>query len=87
MRPEQYGSVANRNGLRRPASQHHGRTAEGGGKTTEAAPGGKATEAESGAKHSCISLDIANQSNVIGTANRAKAGACARFSHGEDCRA
>src|SRR5437773_591745 len=77
VRPERYRSVANRNRLRRPASQHHDRSAEAGGKATEAAGGGKATEAESGGKHSCISPDIANHSNAIGTANRAKAGACA----------
>jgi hypothetical protein len=34
VRPERCGSVANRNGLRRPASQHHGRSAEAGGKAT-----------------------------------------------------
>ena len=49
VRPERYGSVANRIGLHRPASQHHGRRAEAGG---------KATQAEAGGKHSCISPDI-----------------------------
>jgi hypothetical protein len=79
MRPKRYGSVANRNRLRHPTSQHHGRSAEAGGKATEAAAGGKATtEAEAGGKHSCISPDIANHS---------KAGACKRFSNGEVCRA
>ena len=78
VRPEQYGIVANRNELRQPASQHHGRTAEGGD---------KATEAESGGKRSCIPLDLASHSNAIGAANRAKAGAYERFSNGEACRA
>jgi hypothetical protein len=87
VRPEQYGIVANRNELRQPASQHHGRTAEGGDKATEAAASGKATEAESGGKRSCIPLDLASHSNAIGTANRAKAGGCARSGNGEDCRA
>jgi hypothetical protein len=87
VRPEQYGIVANRNELRQPASQHHGRTAEGGDKTTEAAASGKATEAESGGKRSCISPGITDHSNAIGTANCSKAGACERFSNGEACRA
>ena len=78
VRPERYGSVANRNRLRHPTSQHHDRRAEAGGKATEAAADGK---------HSCISPDIANHSNAIGTANRSKAGACERFSNGEACRA
>jgi hypothetical protein len=88
VRPERYGSVANRNRLRHPTSQHHDRRAEAGGKATEAAADGKATtEADADGKHSCISPDIANHSNAIGTANRSKAGACERFSNGEACRA
>jgi len=87
VQPEQYGIVANRNELRQPASQHHGRTAEGRDKATEAAASGKATEAESGGKHSCISPGITDRSNAIGNANRSKAGACERFSNGEACRA
>ena len=34
VRPERYGSVANRNRFRRTASQHYGRGAEAGGKAT-----------------------------------------------------
>jgi hypothetical protein len=44
-------------------------------------------EAAADGKHSCISPDIANHLNAIGTANRSKAGACERFSNGEACRA
>jgi hypothetical protein len=88
VRSERDGSVANRNRLRHPASQHHGRRAEAGGKATEAAADGKATtEADAGDKHGCISPDIANRSNAICTANRSNAGACERFSNGEVCRA
>ena len=72
MRPERHGNVAN------PASQHHGRSAEAGGKATEAAARGEAAKAGAGGNRGCISLDTANRSN---------AGACARFSDGEDCRA
>jgi hypothetical protein len=76
VRPERYGNVTNRNGLRHPASQRHGRRAEAGGKASSA--GGKATRVRSGGQHSGISPDIANRSNTIG---------CARFSNGEACRA
>jgi hypothetical protein len=79
VRPERTGNVANR------ASQDHGRSAEAGGQA--AAAGGKSTKARPGGKHSRISPDTANPSNVIGAANRPKAGACERFSHGEACRA
>ena len=72
--PERYGNVANRNRLRHPASWHHGRSAEAGG---------KATKARSGDKHSCNSPDIANRSN----ANRSNASGCARFSTREACQA
>jgi hypothetical protein len=78
VRPKRYGSIANRNRLRHPASYHQGRSAEAGG---------KATQAEAGGKHSCISPDIATHSSGIGTANRSEAGACERFSNGEACRA
>src|SRR5882757_4192403 len=59
VQPERYGNVTNRNGLRRPASQHHGRRAEAGGKAASA--GGTATRVRSGGKHSGISPDIANR--------------------------
>src|SRR5260370_41364189 len=65
------GSVANRNRLRRPASLHHDRSAEAGG---------KATYAEAGSKHSGISPDTVNRANV----NRSNAIACARFNIRED---
>jgi hypothetical protein len=84
VRTERYRSVADRNRLRHLASQHHGRSAEAGGK---AAAGGQATEAESGGKHSRISPDIANHSNAIGTANRSNAAAREGFDNGEVCRA
>ena len=62
-----------------PASRHHGRGAEAGGKA-----GGKTTEAgAAGGKHGCSSPDIASPSNA--TDDGAKAGV--RFSDGEDCRA
>jgi hypothetical protein len=76
MRPERHRSVAN------PASQRHDRSAEAGGKATEAA--GKTAKARSVGKHSCIWPGITDRSNTIGTANRSKAGAW--FSDGEACR-
>ena len=84
VRPERYGSVANRNRLRHPASYRHGHSAEAGGKATEA--GSNAAKARSGGKHSCISPDIATRPSPIGTANRSKTGGCERFSDGEVCR-
>jgi hypothetical protein len=74
VRPERYGSVANRNRVRYPASRHHGCGAEAGGKAKQGATGGKATEAAAVDKHSCISPDTANHSNTV---------ACARFSISE----
>ena len=80
VRPERYGNVANRNWLRLPTSEHHGRSAETGSKVSSV--GGKATKARSGGKHSSggkyrrSSPDI--HSNAI---------VCARFSDGEACRA
>ena len=71
MRPERHGNVAN------PASQHHGRGAEAGGKTTKAAARGEAAKGGAGGNRGCISPDTASRSN---------AGACARFSDGEDRR-
>jgi hypothetical protein len=82
------GNVANRNRRRHPTSQHHDRRAEAGSKATEAAADGKATtEADAGGKHRCISPDIANYSNVIGTANRSNTVAREGFDNGEVCRA
>jgi hypothetical protein len=56
VQPERYGNVTNRNGPCRPASQHHGRSAEASG---EATAGGKACT-----RGSCISPDSANRSNA-----------------------
>ena len=74
VRPEQYGSVANR----KPASQHHGRGAEAGGKA--ATVGGNATGVWSGGTPS--GPDIAIHSNgdwdAVG---------CAGSCHGEACPA
>jgi hypothetical protein len=78
MRPERHRSVAN------PASQRHDRSAEAGGKATEAA--GKTAKARSVGKYSCIWPGITDHSNAIGTVNRSKA-ASERFSIGEACRA
>jgi hypothetical protein len=68
----QPGSVANRTRRRRPASFHHGRSAEAGG---------KATSAEAGRKHGGISPDTVNRANVD------RSNAIARFSIGEDFQA
>src|ERR1700688_861460 len=78
VRPERYGSVANRNRVRYPASRHHGRCTEAGGKAKQAEAGGKAKQAEAGDDHSCISPDTANLSNTV---------ACARFSISDARRA
>lgn len=59
VRPERYGSVANRNRVRYPASRHHDRCTEAGG---------KAKQAEAGDDHSCISPDTANLSNTVACA-------------------
>src|SRR5215467_14242642 len=56
VQPERYGNVTNRNGPRRPASQHHGRRAEASG---EATAGGKA-----GTRVSCISPGGGNRSDA-----------------------
>jgi hypothetical protein len=69
------GNVANRN-TRRPASHHHGRSAE---------TGGKATSAEAGGKRSGISPGVVNRSSAI--VNRSNASGCARFNIGQDCQA
>jgi hypothetical protein len=73
---ERYRSVANRNRLRRSASQRHGRRAEAGGKAESS--GGNAADVEPGGTHGCTSPDISTRSNAI---------ACARFDNGEACRA
>ena len=76
--PERYGNVTNRNGLRHPASQHHGRSAEASGKAATA--GGNATRVRSGGTPS--GPDIAIHSNgdwdAVG---------CAGSCHGEACPA
>ena len=77
-RPERYGNVTNRNGLRHSASQHHGRSAEASGKAATA--GGNATRVRSGGTPS--GPDIAIHSNgdwdAVG---------CAGSCHGEACPA
>jgi hypothetical protein len=75
---ERHGSLANRNRPHQPASQHHGRGAEAGGKAR-----GKTTEAgAAGGKHGCSSPDIASPSNAIDISSKAGV----RLSDGEDCR-
>jgi hypothetical protein len=69
-------TIANRNELRRPDSSRHRRSAEAGGKATWAEPGGK---------HSGISPEIADRSNVI--VDRSNAIGCAKFNIGEACYA
>src|SRR5258705_5195531 len=75
---ERYRSVADRNRLRRYASQHHGRRAEAGGKAESS--GGNATRVRSGGAPS--GPDIAIHSNgdwdAVG---------CAGSCHGEACPA
>ena len=75
--PERYGNVKNRNGLRHPASQRHGRSAETSGKAATA--GGNATRVRSGGTPS--GPDTAIHSNgdwdAVG---------CAGSCHGEACR-
>lgn len=74
---ERYGSVANRNKARQPASQHHSSGAEAGDKA-----GGKTTATgAAGSKHGCSSPDNDSPSNATG--NCSKAGV--RSSDGEDC--
>src|SRR4029453_4198576 len=71
---ERYRSVANRNRLRRSASQHHGRRAEAGGKVESS--GGNATRVRSGGTPS--GQDIAIHSN-----GEWDAVGCAGSCHGE----
>ena len=77
VQPERYGNVTNRNGLRHPASQRHGRSAEASGKAATA--GGNATRVRSGTPSG---PDIAIHSNgdwdAVG---------CAGSCHGEACPA
>ena len=72
--PERYGNVTNRNGLRHPASQRHGRSAEASGKAATA--GGNATRVRSGGTPS--GPDIAIHSN-----GEWDAVGCAGSCHGE----
>ena len=82
--PERYGNVTNRNGLRHPASQHHGRSAEASGKAATA--GGKAvTRVRSGGTPS--GPDIASHSNGDWDADDWDAVGCAGSYHGEACPA
>src|SRR5205085_12642373 len=74
--PERSGNVTNRNRLRLPASQHHGRCAEAGGKAASAAA--------AGGTHGCISPEIASRCNTIDFASCDIGGA--RYKHGEACR-
>ena len=72
-----HGCLANRN--HQPASRHHGRGAEAGGKAR-----GKTTEAGAAdGKHGRSSPDIASPSNATDISSKAGV----RFSDGEDCRA
>ena len=70
---ERYRSVADRNRLRRSASQHHGRRAEAGG---------KAIQAGARRKYGGISPDIRSNRLV----SHADAFVCAGFCDGEDCQ-
>jgi hypothetical protein len=74
-----YGNVTNRNGLRHPASQHHGRSAEASGKAATAG-GNAVTRVRSGGTPS--GADIAIHWNgdwdAVG---------CAGSYHGEACPA
>ena len=77
------GSVANRDRLRCPASPHHRRSAEAGGKAAYFEPGGK----DGG-----ISPDIENRSRSVVSrsdviVNRSNAIARARSDNAEDCQA
>ena len=81
--PERYGNVTNRNGLRHPASQHHGRRAEASGKAATA--GGNATRVRSGGTPS--GPDIAIHSNGDWDADDWDAVGCAGSCHGEACPA
>jgi len=72
--PERYGNVTNRNGLRHPASQRHGRSAEASGKAATAR--GNATRVRSGGTPS--GPDIAIHSN-----GEWDAVGCAGSCHGE----
>ena len=80
---ERYGNVTNRNGLRHPASQHHGRSAEASGKAATA--GGNATRVRSGGTPS--GPDIAIHSNGDWDADDWDAVGCAGSYHGEACPA
>jgi hypothetical protein len=76
--PGRYGNVTNRNGLRHPASQHHGRSTEASGKAATA--GGNATRVRSGGTPG--GPDIAIHSN-----GEWDAVGCAGSCHGEACPA
>src|ERR1700738_2970610 len=80
---ERYRSVADRNRLRRSASQHHGRRAEAGGKADSS--GGNATRVRSGGTPS--GPDIAIHSNGDWDADDWDAVRCAGADHGEACPA
>ena len=77
VRPERYGNVANRNRLRPAASQHHGPSAEAGGKATSAAAGGThgCTRRPGRSPAACNTIDFA----------RCHTGG-AGYNHGEACR-
>ena len=77
--PERYGNVTNHNGLRHPASQHHGRSAETGGKAATAG-GNAVTRVRSGGTPG--GPDIARHSN--GRLGRRRLRGCPAWScHGE----
>jgi hypothetical protein len=80
--PERYGNITNRNGLRHPASQDHGRSAAASGKA--AAAGGNVTRVRSGGTPR--GPDIATHSNGNWDGDWDAVG-CAGSCHGEACPA
>ena len=82
VRPERHRSVANRNRLRRSASQHHGRRAEAGGKAESS--GGNATR--SGRVAHRAGRTSRSTQTATGTRRRDAVG-CAGSCHGEACPA
>jgi hypothetical protein len=76
-------SVANRDRHRRPASRHHGRSAEAGGEATSIAAGDTHRGIPPGIENRSSAIVI--RSGVI--INRSHAVACARSGIGEDCQA
>jgi hypothetical protein len=83
VRPERYGTGANRNSLRQPASEHHRRRTEAGS---------KAAQAEAGGKRSAIAAHLSGIPRDINGISRDAprrwhAIGCAGFSDGKACEA